>query len=135
MRRLGLLAILGCAHAANGPPGFGLSKDQSLEVCLPPGEKHLLGRLLCEDGSRPRLTRIGNVGPRMQPLDPNDPRLLLQMDAEVPIRKGEADLHIIEAVAAECGGTKYTLYIDMYHCPPQGQPPPPLPPPPEHFKY
>jgi hypothetical protein len=135
MRKLGLLALLGCAHAAKGPPGFGLSKEQAAEVCLPPGEKAFLGALLCEDGSRPHLTRLGNIGTRTQPLDPNDPRLLLEMDAEVPIPKGQADLHIIEAVDAVCGGKKYTLYIDVYHCPPMGEPPPPLPPPPEHFKY
>jgi hypothetical protein len=134
-RVLALLALAGCAHVASGPPGFGLSKGRAAEVCLPPGEKAYLGKLLCEDGSRPRLTRAGNVGTRMQPIDPNDPRILLQMDAEVPIKKGEADLHIVEAVEAECGPTqKYTLYIDVYHCPAQGEPPPPLPPPPDHFK-
>jgi hypothetical protein len=135
MRRGLLVALCGCAHAAAGPPGFALSKSSAAQVCLPPGEKAYLGKLLCEDGSRPRLTRVGNVGTRMQPTDPNDPRLLLQMDAEVPIRRGEADLHIVEAVEADCGKAKYTIYIDVYHCPPQGEPPPPLPPPPDHFKY
>jgi hypothetical protein len=133
-RRLAALALASCAHAAAGPPGFGLSKSSAAEVCLPPGEAAWLGKLLCEDGSRPRLTRVGNAGTRMQPVDPNDPRLLLQMDAELPIKRGEADLHIIEAVEAECGSQKYTIYIDEYHCPAQGQPPPPLPPPPDHFK-
>jgi hypothetical protein len=134
-RKLLLLALLGCAHAAKGPPGYALSKGQAAKVCLPPGERAWLGKLLCEDGSRPRLTRLGNVGSRTPPVNPNDPRLLLQMDAELPIRRGEADLHIVEAVEGECGQAKYTVYVDMYHCPPQGEPPPPLPPPPEHFKF
>jgi hypothetical protein len=134
MRRLAALALLGCAHAAAGPPGFALSKGSAAEVCLPPGEAAWLGKLLCEDGSRPRLTRVGNVGTRMQPVDPNDPRILLQMDAEVRLHPGEADLHIIEAVEAECGKQKYTIYIDEYHCSAQGQSPPPLPPPPDHFR-
>jgi hypothetical protein len=130
MRPLFALLLLGCAHGQKAPEGFALSKSQAAEVCLPLGEKAWLGKLLCADGSRPRLTRQGNVGSRNPPLDPNDPRLLLQMDAEVPIRPGEPDLHIIEAVAAECGPSlKYTIYIDMYHCPGTDQPPA------DHFQF
>jgi hypothetical protein len=135
LRSLALLAVVGCAHAAAVVPvGFALSRKQAAEVCLPPGEKAWLGKLLCEDGSHPVITRLGNFGTRNRPDDPNDPRILLEMDAEVRIRPGESDFHIIEAVEAVCGKSKYTIYIDEYHCSAQGQPPPDLPPPPDHFK-
>jgi hypothetical protein len=127
--------LAGCAHAAAvAPPGFALSRKLAAEVCLPPGEKAWLGKLLCEDGSRPVLARLGNFGTRTRPDDPNDPRILLQMDAEVRLKRGEPDFHIIEAVEAECGKSKYTIYIDEYHCSAQGQPAPELPPPPDHFR-
>ena len=136
MRFLALLALAGCAHAAavTAPPGFALSRKLAAEVCLPPGEKAWLGKLLCENGKPPIITRLGNFGTRTRPADSNDPRILLQMDAEVRLKPGEPDLHMIEAVQAECGAQKYTIYIDEYHCSAQGQPPPELPPPPDHFK-
>lgn len=94
-----------------------------MEVCLPPGEKAYLAELRCADGSHPQAHRVGSVGTRASPVDPNDPRLLLQMDPEVPIRPGEPDFHIVDAFEARCPGANYTLFFDMYHCPGAPQPP------------
>ena len=116
--------MLGCAHGPSAPPGFGISKERAVEVCLPPGEKAYLGGLRCPDGSAPKPHRIGSLGSRMQPIDPNDPRILLQMDPERPLAPGEPDLHIVDAVEAHCPGAVYTLFLDMYHCPAAPQPAP-----------
>jgi len=115
-------AALACAHGPAAPPGFGLSKDRAVEVCLPPGEKAYLGELRCADGSRPQAHRVGSVGMRTQPVDPNDPRILLQMDPEGPLQRGEPDFHIVDAFEARCPGANFTLFLDMYHCPAKPQP-------------
>lgn len=117
-----MVAVLACAHAPRAPQGFGLSKDRAVEVCLPPGEKAYLATLRCADGSPPGTHRVGSVGSRSQPVDPNDPRILLQMDPERPLAPGEPDLHIVDALEARCPGATYTLFFDMYHCPAQPQP-------------
>ena len=65
---------------------------------------------------------MGSVGSRNQPVDPNDPRILLQMDPERPLAPGEPDLHIVDAVEARCPGATFTLFFDMYHCPAKEQP-------------
>lgn len=123
MRRIVLLGLLSCAH---GPPiaprGFGMDRARAVEACLPPGEQVYLSALRCPDGSKPRAVRLGNVGTRMNPIDPNDPRILLQMDPERPLAPGEPDLHIVEAVEARCPGATFTLFFDMYHCPAREQP-------------
>jgi hypothetical protein len=93
-------------------------------VCLPPGVKAYLGTLRCPDGSSAKPHRVGSIGSRMEPVDPNDPRILLQMDPERPLTSGEPDLHIVDAVEAHCPGAVYTLFFDMYHCPAPPQPPP-----------
>jgi len=115
--RLWLFALIGCAHAAPGPKGMGLSKERAIEVCLPPGQKAYLLVLRCPGGGRPQAKRAGSVGSRNAPLDPNDPRILLQMDPERPLQPGEPDFHIVDAVEARCGPLTYTLFFDMYHCP------------------
>ena len=119
MRRLFALALAACAHAAPAPAGLGLSKERAIEVCLPPGEKAFFATLRCPDGSRPQLHRVGNAGTRSNPIDPNDPRLLLQMDPERPLAPGEPDFHIVEVVEERCPGATYTLFFDMYHCSPR----------------
>src|ERR1700676_2945531 len=124
MRRALPLILLACAHAPPAPPGFGRSKERAIEVCLPPGEKAYLAGLRCSDGARPVPTRVGSIGSRTEPLDPNDPRILLQMDPERPLAPGEPDFHIIDAVEAHCPGAVTTLFFDMYHCPASPQPPP-----------
>ena len=125
MRLLLLVAIAGCAHVTPAPPpkGFARSRERAAEVCLPPGVKAWLASLRCADGSAPRTHRQGPVGSRNEPVDPDDPRILLQMDPERPLQPGEPDLHIVEAWEARCPGATYTLFIDMYHCPAPEQPP------------
>src|SRR5438045_7886274 len=117
--RVVLLALVACAHAAAAPspPGFARSKEQASEVCLPPGEKAYLTALRCGDGSAPAIRRMGSVGSRVAPVDPNDPRILLQMDPERPLQPGEPYFRIVDAVEARCGPLTYTLFFDMYHCP------------------
>jgi hypothetical protein len=120
-----ILALAGCAHAkaAPAPEGFARSRERAAEVCLPPGVKDWLGGLRCGDGATPRTRRLGPVGTRLVPADPNDPRALLQMDPERPLQPGEPDLHIVDAWEARCDGAAYTLFVDMYHCPSPKQPP------------
>ena len=91
-------------------------------MCLPPGAKAYLSALRCTDGTTPVTRRIGSVGSRVAPADPDDPRILLQMDPERPLQPSEPDLHIVDAFEARCGGATYTLFIDMYHCPAPPQP-------------
>ena len=119
MRRYLLVALAGCAHASAvpGPPGYARSKERAAEVCLPLGVNVWLGSLRCFDGSVPQESRVGSVGTRVTPADPNDPRILLQMDPERRIQPGEPDFHIVDAFEARCPGATYTLFIDMYHCP------------------
>ena len=102
--------------------GFARSKERAAEVCLPPGAKAWLAGLRCRDGAAPETHRVGSVGNRITPVDPNDPRILLQMDPERPLQRGEPDLHIVDAFEARCAGATYTLFIDMYHCPAPQQP-------------
>ena len=112
-----LLALAACAHAPASPRG--LSKHDAIEVCLTPGVKRALDGWRCPGGDRPRqVRRLGSIGTRTDPVDPNDPRLLLQMDPEVPIRPGEPDFHIVEAFEMRCADLAYTIFIDMYHCAP-----------------
>ena len=124
MRALLFAALLSCAHAPVGPQGMGLSKERAVEVCLPPGEKAYMAALRCPGGDKPQPRRVGNVGIRTTPLDPNDPRTLLQMDPERPLQPGEPDLHIVDAIEARCPGATYTIFFDMYHCPAADQPAP-----------
>jgi hypothetical protein len=116
MRRAILLAALACAHGPLPPDPRGRSRESAVEVCLPPGEKAFLEAWRCPDGVQPHQHRIGSIGSRNQPIDPNDPRLLLQMDPERPLEKGEPDFHIVDAVEMRCPGATYTLFVDMYHC-------------------
>jgi hypothetical protein len=126
MRRSLLVTIAGCAHAATAPspPGFARSRELAAEVCLPPGEQAYLAGLRCPDGTTPVIKRMGSVGTRLTPADPNDPRILLQMDPERPLQPGEPDLHIVDAFEARCSAATSTLFVDMYHCPAPPQPPP-----------
>lgn len=87
-----------------------------MEVCLPPGEKAFLDQWRCPDGERPQQHRLGSIGTRNQPVDPNDPRILLQMDPERPLEHGEPDFHIVDAIEMRCPGATYTVFVDMYHC-------------------
>ncbi len=118
MRRGLLLALLSCAHVApRAPPGYGLSRENAVEVCLPTGVQAYLKALRCPGGAPPDAHRIGSVGPRSAMVDPNDPRLLEQMDPGHPLAPGEPDLHVVDAFELTCAANTQTVYIDMYHCP------------------
>jgi hypothetical protein len=103
---------------------MGLTKERAIEVCLPPGENAFVSSLRCPGGEKPQPHRVGNVGTRSQPVDPNDPRILLQMDPERRLQPGEPDLHIVDAIEARCRAATYTVFFDMYHCPAPPQDPP-----------
>ncbi len=111
-----LLALAACAHAPD--PSRGSTKANAVEVCLTRGLKQYLDQWRCPGGGKPQINRLGAVGMRTEPVDPNDPRILLEMDPEVPIRPGEPDFHIVDAVQMRCADLTYTLFIDMYHCAP-----------------
>jgi len=127
-RLLIAVALAACAHAGAAPPtppGWGRTRERAAEVCLPPGVNAWLEGLRCPDGSEAHARRVGSVGSRTTPTDPNDPRILLQMDPEHRLQPGEPDLHIVDAFEAVCPGAVYTLFVDMYHCPAPLHPPPP----------
>jgi hypothetical protein len=120
MGRTLLLALAACAHAAPAaPPGYGLSRGQAIEVCLPTGEQSFLQSLRCPSGEPVEARRLGSVGSRAAVVDEGDPRLLQQMDPGRPLAPGEPDLHIVDSFEARCPGRSWTLYLDMYHCPAQ----------------
>ncbi len=86
-------------------------------MCLPRGEKAFLDQWRCPKGGEPRsIRRLGSIGSRNTPVDPNDQRLLLQMDPERPLERGEPDFHIIDAFELRCEDLTYTVFLDMYHC-------------------
>ena len=121
-----MVLAVGCAHARpTGPEGNGLSRERAIELCLPPQQQSYLNALRCPGrGEKPQAKRMGSIGTRNPSPDPNDPRILLQMDPERPLAPGEPDLHIVDAVEARCPGATYTLFFDMYHCPSPEQLPP-----------
>lgn len=115
-----LLFAIACAHAQPPrpppPAGYGLSRTQAVEVCLPSGESEYLKALRCLNGAPARSERLGPVGTRTQVASGNDTRALEQMDPARPIRPGEPDLHIVDAFRIDCGPSALTIYLDMYHC-------------------
>lgn len=115
MRRApAILLLLACAHAPP-QPWRGLTRQQAVEVCLPPGEQAYLSSLQCPDGAAAQAHRIGSVGSRNQTTS-DDPRLLQQMDPGEPLKPGELDLHIVDAFEVQCPTELKTVYLDMYHC-------------------
>ena len=110
-------ALVACTHGAARPsPAYGLVRGDAVEVCLPPGENIYLKALRCPDGAPPHVERQGSVGTRTHLPNPDDPRVLLQMDPAAKIPRGDPDLHIVDAFRATCGARESTLFLDMYHC-------------------
>ncbi len=124
MRVTVILLCCACAHAASVRPGFARNKAEAAEVCLPQGEKDWIDSLRCPSGERPKLHRLGPVGTR-NPTDPDDPRLLQQMDLGGELPPGEPDLHMVYGWEARCGERVTTLYVDMNHCAHRVKPPAP----------
>lgn len=127
-----LLACLGLplASAQSSPPdGYGLTKEQAIEVCKPAGERAYLARLVCPDDSHPAFARIGSVGLRHEfPAGMSeDERMKIVMAAleSTALEPGSTDHHMIDGYSMECGKIRTTLYLDMYHC---DRPPPDIAP-------
>lgn len=102
------------------PDGYGLSREQAIEVCYPEGQQQYLARLICPDNSHPAFERRGSVGPR-QPMPQNMSEekiasLLADLRKSRKRKPGEPDHHIVDAYNVVCGEATTTLYLDMYHC-------------------
>ena len=100
--------------------GLGMSKEKSIEVCKPEGERNYLARLVCPDSSHPRFNRIGRFGFRQDfPAGMSEEDQMKVMTDSMGFEKlepGAVDYHTIDGYSIECGKTKTTLYLDMYHC-------------------
>lgn len=100
--------------------GYGLSREQAIEVCYPEGEQQYLARLVCPDNSHPAFERTGSVGPRQSiPKDMSEEKIASLLADLRKTRKrepGEPDHHIIDAYEVVCGEVATTVYLDMYHC-------------------
>ena len=126
------LLLVACSTPATGPgaqqageagrsqstqpaPGLGDTKATAIEVCMPPGQRAYLNRLLCADGSKPSYFRVGNFGPRNEvpPKLSDEDRTRLMLGKLQP---GDPDLHIVDGYQVSCGETKRMVYMDMYHC-------------------
>ncbi len=96
-------------------PGLGDTKAMAIEVCMPPGQRAYLNRLLCADGSKPSYFRVGNFGSRNEVppklSDEDQARLMLGK-----LQPDDPDLHIVDGYQVSCGETKRMVYMDMYHC-------------------
>jgi len=121
------LALAGCASASKsgpaasgGPSGLGLAKTTPIEVCNTKGEQDYLARLRCADGNKPEVGHRSSIGMR-DPFDSKPAQLdagsfKKSMDPNRKLEAGERDPHIVDAFPLQCGATKLTLYLDMYHC-------------------
>jgi hypothetical protein len=98
------------------PDDWGSSKKNAIEVCLPSGEHYFLRDLRCPDGKAPRYRRLGSVGSRTPMPDGMDFKPGL-MDPTIPVKRGEADYHVIDKYEVTCTKATYILFLDMYHCP------------------
>ena len=106
----------GAAQTQTQPaPGLGDTKAMAIEVCMPPGQRAYLNRLLCADGSKPSYFRVGNFGPRNDvPPKLSDEDVARLMRGQ--LQPGDPDLHIVDGYQLTCGDTKRMVYMDMYHC-------------------
>ncbi|WP_133155148.1 hypothetical protein [Kinneretia aquatilis] len=125
-----LLALCLCSAASaiaqtanlpgNDPGSLGDSKANAIEVCRAAGQRAYLARLLCADGSRPEISRVGSVGSRTEPRAPlseeQERELLDAMLRGLPLKAGQPDFHIVDLYQATCGQVQRQLYLDMYHC-------------------
>lgn len=121
---LTLLFVAGTAGAeapkVAAAKAYGLSKQDAVEVCDPPGEHEYLARLVCPNNEHPKFDRSGNFGERTPlPDDMSEEasnRLLEDMMENKPLKPGETDYHIVDGYNVVCGETSTRVYLDMYHC-------------------
>ena len=100
--------------SASPAPGLGDTKALAIEVCMPPGQRAYLNRLLCADGSKPSYYRVGNFGPRNEvPKGLSDDEISRLMMGK--LKPGDPDLHI-DGYELSCGASKRMVFMDMYHC-------------------
>jgi hypothetical protein len=100
--------------------GYGVTKQDAVEVCKPRGEHEYLARLVCPDSEHPKFDRTGNFGERT-PLpddlsEDDSNRLVEGMMGYKALQAGEIDYHIVDGYDVVCGETKTRVYLDMYHC-------------------
>lgn len=99
------------------PKGPGLTKETSVEVCQPAGERAYLSRLRCSDGTAPEFSRDGSIGPRhdLPGKDREQPDFEARMGLR-PLRAGEVDYHMIDRYTVKCTIGTTVVFLDMYHC-------------------
>jgi hypothetical protein len=100
-------------------PAYGLTIKASVEVCDPKGEDEYLSRLICPAGDHPSFERFGSVGARNPTTNLSKAEKEKMLDADLSgrdLEPGETDYHIIDGFEVNCGESKATVYLDMYHC-------------------
>ena len=102
------------AQAVVPAAGWGTTKEEAIEVCLPAGEHFFLKDLRCLDGSEPTFERAGNVGPRHPMTSETFDESM--MDPTISPAPGKRDEHIIDRYHVTCKDQTVTLFLDMYHC-------------------
>lgn len=103
------------ALKAKVPEGWGTTKENAIEVCLPAGEHYFLQDLRCPGGKAPEYNRSGNVGSR-NPMPQDLEFNMKMMDPTYKQKPGEADYHIIDRYEVKCPKKTHLLFFDMYHC-------------------
>jgi hypothetical protein len=97
------------------PEGWGTTKEDAIEVCLPSGEHYFLQDLRCPDGEAPEYQRSGSVGSRNKM--PEDMQFNMDMmDPTHRLKPGEIDYHIVDRYEVKCKKKTHVLFFDMYHC-------------------
>ena len=138
MRKLtGLSAVvlgLASGHAAaaelaGDAQGYGLTRENPVELCRITSGSQLFSRLTCASGQRPVIQRRGSIGPRTphpEYMSQDEAvRMVERAMAYEALEPGEPDRHILDAYEVGCGDTPVTLYVDVYHCRPPSQVPTP----------
>jgi len=103
------------AMKSSPPRGWGETKKDAIEVCLPSGQHSFLADLQCPDGKAPRYHRVGSVGSRNPMPEEMDFKPSL-MDPTYRLKKGEVDYHVVDKYEVACSEKTHTLFFDMYHC-------------------
>jgi hypothetical protein len=122
-----VLVLVGCSSTPSTQPinapssnePLGETKANSIEVCMPAGERTYLSSLVCSSGEHPKFSRDGNVGARVDiPRNISDAEMnkLMKQALGEPLQPGEVDHHFVDVYSVSCGNAVVKLYFDMYHC-------------------